>query len=84
MDEVLIGGIEKREIVVVDYDLLRSGMFQRHAEILSRTLGSKALVIEHVGSTSVPELAAKPIIDIDILVADSSDEASYLPAISNT
>src|ERR1700722_14289895 len=81
MDEVLIGGIEKREIVIVDYDPRWIEQFQQHAEILSRVLGSKALAIEHVGSTSVPGLAAKPIIDIDVLVEDSSDEASYLPAL---
>jgi GrpB-like predicted nucleotidyltransferase (UPF0157 family) len=80
MDEVLIGGIEKREIVIVDYDPRWPAQFQKHAEILSRALGANALVIEHVGSTSVPQLAAKPIIDIDVLVKDSSDEASYLPA----
>ena len=39
----------------------------------------KALRIEHVGSTSVPGLAAKPIIDIDLVVADSSDEDAYVP-----
>src|SRR3984957_15733604 len=81
MDEILIGGIEKREIVIVDYDTRWPEKFQKHAEILSRALGSKALAIEHVGSTSTPELAAKPIIDIDILVEDSSDEAAYLPAL---
>ena len=81
MSEVLIGGIEKREIVIVHSDPRWPGLFQKHAQILARTLGSEALAIEHVGSTSVPGLAAKPIIDIDILVRDSSDEASYLPAI---
>ena len=35
--------------------------------------------IEHVGSTSVPGLAAKPIVDIDLVVADSSDEDTYVP-----
>jgi len=80
MDEVLIGGIEKRPIVIVDYDPRWPGQFQKHAEILSRALCSTALAIEHVGSTSVPELAAKPIIDIDVVVEESGDEASYLPA----
>ncbi|MDR3402178.1 MAG: GrpB family protein [Chthoniobacter sp.] len=80
MNEVLIGGIEKREIVIVDYDPRWPAQFQKHAEILSEALGNN-LVIEHVGSTSVPELAAKPIIDIDVVVADSSDEATYLPAL---
>src|SRR5215211_575296 len=81
VDEVLIGGIEKREIVVVDYDPRWPEKFQQHAAILSGALGNKALAIEHVGSTSVPGLAAKPIIDIDVLVADPSDEAIYLPAL---
>src|SRR5215213_3867268 len=81
MDEVLIGGIEKRQIVIIDYDPRWPEQFQEHAEILSRALGSTALDIEHVGSTSVPELPAKPIIDIDVVVEDSGDEASYLPAV---
>ena len=40
---------------------------------------TKALLVEHAGSTSVPGLAAKPIIDIVLVVADSSDETSYVP-----
>jgi GrpB-like predicted nucleotidyltransferase (UPF0157 family) len=81
MDEVLIGGIEKREIVIVDYDARWPAQFQQHADILSQALGRRLLAIEHVGSTSVPGLAAKPIIDIDVLVADPGDEATYLPAL---
>lgn len=79
MEEVLIGGIEKRKIVVVDYDPAWPAQFQKHAAALSAALGAKALQIEHVGSTSVPGLAAKPIVDVDVVVADSSDESSYLP-----
>src|SRR4051812_16096081 len=81
MDEVLIGGIEKREIVILDYDPRWPAQYQKHAEILSRALGYSVLAMEHVGSTSVPGLAAKPIIDIDILVEDSSAESAYLPAL---
>jgi GrpB-like predicted nucleotidyltransferase (UPF0157 family) len=43
------------------------------------TLGDRVLELEHVGSTSVPELHAKPVIDVDLTVADSADEPSYLP-----
>jgi GrpB-like predicted nucleotidyltransferase (UPF0157 family) len=81
MSEVLIGGVEKREIVIVEYDPLWPVQFQRHSAIISQALGKKALGIEHVGSTSVPGLAAKPIIDIDVLVEDSRNEAAYLPAL---
>jgi GrpB-like predicted nucleotidyltransferase (UPF0157 family)/uncharacterized protein (DUF952 family) len=81
MNEVLIGGIEKRKIVVVDYDAGWPDKFRKHADILSGALGDKALAIEHVGSTSVQGLAAKPVIDIDVLVADSGEESTYLPAL---
>src|SRR4051812_30764251 len=81
MDEVLIGGIEKRQIVIVDHDPRWREQFQKHAQILTRALGPAAIAIEHVGSTSVPELAAKPIVDIDVVVEDSADETSYLPAL---
>jgi len=79
MSDILIGGIEKRKIVIVDYDPHWPEKFQKHAAIISRALGSKALVIEHVGSTSVPWLAAKPIIDIDVIVEDSGNEDAYFP-----
>ena len=81
MDDVLIGGIEKREIVIVDYDSRWPEQFQKHAGMLKRALGSRALAIEHVGSTSVPMLAAKPIIDIVVVVEDCADEAAYFPSL---
>ena len=39
------------------------------------------MALDHVGSTSVPGLPAKPVIDIDLTVADSRDEAAYVPAL---
>ena len=44
-------------------------------------LEHRALAVEHVGSTSVPGLWAKPVIDLDLTVADSSDEDAYVPAL---
>jgi GrpB-like predicted nucleotidyltransferase (UPF0157 family) len=46
-------------------------------------LGVKALRIEHVGSTSIPGLFAKPLIDIVLVVADSRDEESYVPKLEH-
>jgi GrpB-like predicted nucleotidyltransferase (UPF0157 family) len=48
---------------------------------IRKALGGRALQLEHVGSTSVPGLPAKPIIDIDLTVADSSREEDYVPAL---
>lgn len=75
----LIGGAEKREITIADYDPEWPAKFERHATIIAGALGATALGIEHVGSTSVPGLAAKPIIDILAVVPDSADESTYLP-----
>lgn len=75
----LIGGDEKREIKIVDYDTDWPKKFEAHAHVIADALGDSALRIEHVGSTSVPGLAAKPIIDILVVVPDSSDESAYLP-----
>ena len=52
--------------------------FQELALLIRGALGELALEVEHVGSTSVPGLAAKPIIDIDLIVPDAADEASWL------
>lgn len=81
MSEILIGGIEKRAIVIADYDPVWPEKFLKHATIIARALGTKALCIEHAGSTAVPGLAAKPIIDIVVGVENSADEEAYLPAL---
>lgn len=48
-------------------------------ERVCTALGERVLAIEHVGSTAVPALWAKPVIDVDLTVADSSDEDAWLP-----
>jgi GrpB-like predicted nucleotidyltransferase (UPF0157 family) len=74
----LIGVAEKREIKILDYDPDWPKKFVLHAERIAGALGWAALRIEHIGSTSVPGLAAKPIIDILVVVRDSADESAYL------
>ena len=74
----LIGGVEKAEIRIVDYDAEWPEKFEAHARRIADALGGFALQIEHIGSTSVPGLAAKPIIDILVVVTDSADESAYL------
>lgn len=67
------------QIQIKDYDPLWPEVFRREAEQVRTLLGWRALQIEHTGSTSVPGLAAKPTIDILLVVADSSDEPAYVP-----
>lgn len=80
LDAVLIGGRERVQIVIVDYDPQWPQRFAVERERIQRALGPAALSVEHIGSTSVPGLAAKPIIDVLLTVARVDDEASYLPA----
>jgi GrpB-like predicted nucleotidyltransferase (UPF0157 family) len=54
-------------------------LFEREAARIRSVLGERALLIEHAGSTSVPGLSAKPIIDIVLAVPDSADEQAYVP-----
>ena len=68
-------------IFIADYDPRWPELFQREADRLRAALGDRALRLEHTGSTALPGLAAKPIIDILLVVADSGDEASYAPAL---
>jgi GrpB-like predicted nucleotidyltransferase (UPF0157 family) len=67
-------------ILLVEYDPVWPEQFGREAERLRSVLGARALRIEHTGSTSVPGLVAKPIIDMLLVLADSGDEPAYLPA----
>jgi GrpB-like predicted nucleotidyltransferase (UPF0157 family) len=78
--EVIIGEIEQPPIVIADYDPAWPERFRQEDVRIRAALGEVALSVEHIGSTSVPGLAAKPIVDILLVVEDSGDEASYLPA----
>jgi GrpB-like predicted nucleotidyltransferase (UPF0157 family) len=66
-------------VTLVDYDPAWPSLFEREATRIRAALGDRVRSLEHVGSTSVPGLAAKPIIDMVLAVRDSSDEAAYVP-----
>jgi len=70
-------------IRIVDYDPEWPNQFQYEAARIRASLGDRALRIEHVGSTSVPGLPAKPIIDIVLVVADSAREDAYAAALED-
>jgi GrpB-like predicted nucleotidyltransferase (UPF0157 family) len=79
--EVIIGEIESPAIVIAGYDPAWQERFRQEEARIRAALGESALSVEHIGSTSVPGLAAKPIVDILLVVEDSADEASYVPAL---
>jgi len=68
-------------ILIENYDSIWPELFQVEADRIRTALAARVLAVEHVGSTSVPGLAAKPVVDVLLVVADSSDELSYAPAL---
>jgi GrpB-like predicted nucleotidyltransferase (UPF0157 family) len=74
-----LGAWTPSPVVVVPPDPTWSESYELARERICSILGGRVLGIEHVGSTSVPGLWAKPVIDIDLTVADSADEDAWLP-----
>jgi GrpB-like predicted nucleotidyltransferase (UPF0157 family) len=68
-------------IYLAEYDSEWPGLFAREAARVRAALGARVVQLEHVGSTSVPGLAAKPRIDMILVVPDSADEPAYVPAL---
>jgi GrpB-like predicted nucleotidyltransferase (UPF0157 family) len=81
LQKVTVGTLEPHNapIFLAVYDPDWPRLFGREADRLRSALGDEALRIEHVGSTSVPGLTAKPIVDILLVVPDSADEPRYVP-----
>jgi GrpB-like predicted nucleotidyltransferase (UPF0157 family) len=74
----LVGGVEKRELFLVEHDPAWAGEYAGHEVRVRDAVGSTEVTVEHIGSTSVPGLAAKPIIDILLTVPDITAEEDYL------
>jgi len=83
LDSVLIGGREPFTAVVSDYDPAWPSRFAELQGRIGSALGDTAIAVEHIGSTSVPGLAAKPIVDVLAVVADVDDESSYVTAMQD-
>ena len=83
LQKVTIGEPSRADgpIPIVEYDSAWPELYEREAARIRSALGDRARLLEHAGSTSVPGLAAKPIIDIVLAVPDSSDEGAYVPAL---
>lgn len=81
-DPWVLGPPPPETVVLVPYDPGWPARFLDLAGKIRAVLGDIALDVEHVGSTSVPGLAAKDVIDIDLTVADPSDEDRYVPALA--
>jgi len=80
---VPVGQAVAGRIELAEYDPTWPRTYAREARRIRDALGDRLLRIEHVGSTSVPVLAAKPIVDIVIEVADAADEDRYGPALES-
>jgi len=78
LDAVLIGGREDREVLLVEYDPSWPRLYDQHRDRILNAIGDSARIVEHIGSTAVPGLAAKPIIDVMVTVDDPDDETRYL------
>jgi GrpB-like predicted nucleotidyltransferase (UPF0157 family) len=81
VDVELVGGTEKRHLEVVGYDDRWPTVYAWHRDRVDEALRAVDVDIEHIGSTSVPGLAAKPIIDILVAVDDITAEEDYLDAL---
>ena len=82
MSAVTIGARRRVDgpILLADYDPDWPVLYEREATRVRDILGDRVRLLEHVGSTSVPGLPAKPIIDMLLAVADSADEPAYVPS----
>ena len=66
-------------ITLAEYDSQWPALYAREEARIRSVLGDRVVEIHHTGSTSVPGLAAKPVIDITLVVPDSADEPAYVP-----
>jgi GrpB-like predicted nucleotidyltransferase (UPF0157 family) len=80
--EIMVGGVDRQtlegKVEIVEYDPRWPALYSREEQRISTILGDRVVRIEHTGSTSVPDLPAKPIVDIVLEVPDAADEDRYV------
>ncbi len=74
-------GQHKRDLTIVPYRSAWPELFEQEAQVLRDALGKKALRIEHIGSTSIPGMSAKPIIDIMVAIVSYARSMALLPLV---
>ena len=81
LDGIWIEGAPRHDkpIHLAPYNAEWPAWYEREAARVRTALGDRVRLLEHAGSTSVPGLSAKPVIDIVLAVADSGDEGAYVP-----
>ena len=86
LKEVTIGNLSElnEKVTLCEYNRIWAELFQKEKDKIGRALNWEFVSIEHVGSTSVPGLCAKPILDILLLVKDSGDELKYISALEKS
>lgn len=75
------GAPAPEHIAVEPYDSAWAQHYEGFKDNIETALSGTVLGLEHVGSTAVPGLPAKPVIDIDLIVVDPEQEDSYVPAL---
>ena len=85
-EQIIAGTVGERRrhdgtVTLVEYDRAWPAQYRREEDRIRGALGERVKLLEHVGSTSIPGLAAKPVIDMLLVVASSADEAAYVPTL---
>jgi GrpB-like predicted nucleotidyltransferase (UPF0157 family) len=81
-ETILVGGVERRAIEILEHDPAWSVRFAQLRGPLVEALAGVAVRVEHVGSTAVPGLAAKPIVDVQVAVEHPDREQDFGSALT--
>ena len=71
-------GLQRGTVRLEEYNPEWRDLFEQEKELLLKTFGSRILKIEHIGSTAIPGLPAKPIIDINVAIPSLDDINDFI------